>query len=177
MKRLMDEYVVKQKVYIQAHQSVIFQNIREMDGISAEDVNKSLRCENNREMVFKSGQNSGQSGCFFFFSHDKQFIIKTLRSDEIMTFLNTLPDYYRHLSRNRKSVLSRIYGVYTIKMTHLEPVNIVLMQNTMRINNDSKVQFVFDLKGSTFKRFTKVDKFSSSTIVLKDLNFLQKIKQ
>jgi hypothetical protein len=94
-----------------------------------------------------------------------------------MTFLNALPDYYRHLSRNGKSVLSRIYGVYTIKMTHLEPVNIVLMQNTMRINNDSNVQFVFDLKGSTFKRFTKVDKFSSSTIVLKDLNFLQKIKQ
>lgn len=90
-------------------------------------------------MVFKAGQNSGQSGCFFFFSHDKKFIIKTLRNDEMKTFLNALPDYYRHLVRHGRSLLSRIYGMYTIKMSHLEPVNIVLMQNTMRINNDANV--------------------------------------
>jgi hypothetical protein len=68
---------------ILAHESATFQKVRELDGITAADVDESLNCEKNREMVFKAGQNSGQSGSFFFFSHDKRFIIKTMRGDEI----------------------------------------------------------------------------------------------
>jgi hypothetical protein len=78
-----DEYVVNQKVEILAHDSETFQKLRELDGITAQDIDFSLNCQQNREMVFKAGQNSGQSGSFFFFSHDKRFIIKTMRGDEL----------------------------------------------------------------------------------------------
>ena len=50
-----EELVVQQKVQIKSHQSAIFQNIRELDGIDAGDVEFSLKCEKNREMVFKAG--------------------------------------------------------------------------------------------------------------------------
>lgn len=158
-----DQFVVNQKVIILAHDSVTFQKIRELDGITASDIDQSLNCEQNREMVFKAGQNSGQSGSFFFFSRDKKFIIKTMRGDEISTFLRVHLDYHRHLVRNKKSILSRVYGVYTIKMKHLKPVNLVLMQNTMRTTG--QLRHVFDLKGSLYKRYAKSG-------VLKDLNFL-----
>ena len=36
----------------------------------------------NRNMIFKAGEGAGKSGCFFFFSHDNRFLIKTLRGSE-----------------------------------------------------------------------------------------------
>jgi hypothetical protein len=88
-----------------------------------------------------------------------------MRGDEVKTFLSVLKDYHRHLVRNNKSILARIYGVYSIKMQHLKPVNIVLMQNTMKTTGF--VSDIFDLKGSTYKRFAKSD-----ASVKKDLNFV-----
>jgi Icc-related predicted phosphoesterase len=41
-------------------------------------IHRSLSPKNNRETVFKAGEGSGRSGSFFFFSHDKRFIIKTM---------------------------------------------------------------------------------------------------
>jgi hypothetical protein len=101
-------------VVILAHSSDTFQKIRELDRISAYDIDASLNCELNKEMVFKAGQNAGQSGSFFFFSHDRRFIIKTMRGDEISVFLSYLTGYHQHLVKNKRSVLARIYGVYTI---------------------------------------------------------------
>jgi hypothetical protein len=49
-----------------------------MDGISVNDINTSLSVEFNRQNVFKAGKGAGRSGSFFFFSHDKRFIIKTI---------------------------------------------------------------------------------------------------
>lgn len=89
-----------------------------------------------------------------------------MRGDEKDTFLSVVQDYHRHLVRNKKSILSRIYGVYTIKMNHLRPVNLVLMQNTMK--TDGVIQKTFDLKGSLYKRESKPDQS-----VKKDLDFLK----
>lgn len=38
----------------------------------------SLSPKFNRDSVFKSGEGAGRSGSFFFFSHDRKFIIKTM---------------------------------------------------------------------------------------------------
>ena len=32
----------------------------------------------NNKAVFKAGESQGKSGSFFFFSHDRKFIIKTM---------------------------------------------------------------------------------------------------
>lgn len=45
------------------------------------------------DQVFKAGEGAGRSGSFFFFSHDKRFIIKTMSSDELDLLTQILPDY------------------------------------------------------------------------------------
>ena len=72
--------------------------------------------ELNRDMVFKAGEGAGASGSFFFYTHDRRFIIKTMTKEELKVFLRLLPYYELHLKENRDSLISRIYGVYTIKM-------------------------------------------------------------
>ena len=67
-------------------------------------------------MVFKVGEGAGASGSFFFFSQNRQFIIKTMTELELKRFLQILPYYEIHLSEKKQSLLARVYGVYTIKM-------------------------------------------------------------
>jgi hypothetical protein len=52
---------------------------------------ESLSPKYNREMVFKAGEGAGRSGSFFFFSHDRKFIIKTMTKHELDLFLEKLP--------------------------------------------------------------------------------------
>lgn len=57
----------------------------------------SLHPKHNVEMVFKAGEGAGKSGSFFFFSHDKKFLIKTMYESEKVLFLDRLSlfcDYF-----------------------------------------------------------------------------------
>ena len=51
----------------------------------------SLSPKYNRDMVFKAGEGAGRSGSFFFFSHDRKWIIKTMTKQELELFLRKLP--------------------------------------------------------------------------------------
>jgi hypothetical protein len=62
----------------------------DLDDISSEDIKESLSVVKNRNNVFQAGESQGKSGSFFFFSHDKKFIIKTLQRDEKRTLLDML---------------------------------------------------------------------------------------
>jgi len=44
-------------------------------------------------MVFKAGEGAGRSGSFFFFSHDRRFIIKTMTVGELNLFIRLLPAF------------------------------------------------------------------------------------
>mmetsp|Transcript_30864 Transcript_30864/g.30361 ORF Transcript_30864/g.30361 Transcript_30864/m.30361 type:complete len:108 (-) Transcript_30864:835-1158(-) len=105
-----------------------------MDGIDREQIKLSLSPEANRERAFKAGESQGKSGSFFFFSHDSQFIIKTMTESELQYFLSILEDFYYHLAGNPDSMLARIYGVYTVKMEDVVPVHIILMANTIQLS-------------------------------------------
>jgi len=60
-------------------------------------------------------ESEGKSGSFFFFSHDKKFLIKTLTDNELENVLNNFMDlYYEYISENPDSLIARIYGIYTI---------------------------------------------------------------
>lgn len=48
-------------------------------------------------MVFKAGEGAGRSGSFFFFSHDRKFIIKTMTRTELDLFLAKLPAFKDHM--------------------------------------------------------------------------------
>ena len=126
--------------------------------------------ELNRDSVFKAGESQGKSGSFFFFSHDKNFIIKTMTDSDLYAFKNTFKDYFKNVSKYPNSLLARIYGIYSVKMEDMEPVHLILMGNTKKCE-DKNIEHVFDLKGSFVNREV-IGKNLKNTATLKDLNLL-----
>jgi hypothetical protein len=79
---------------IEAYHVHSFAKLRVQDGIQKEDLIASLSPAVNRSNVFKAGEASGASGSFFFFSHDKHFIIKTMTTSEKKFFLKKFAKHY-----------------------------------------------------------------------------------
>ena len=107
---------IESVVKVDVHAPLYFKSIQQGNGITTTTLLESLSPEFNRDMVFKAGEGAGASGSFFFLSHDRRFIIKTMTDQEMKLFLKRLPDYELHLTENPDSIISRIYGVYTIRM-------------------------------------------------------------
>lgn len=87
--------------------------VLQMDGITQEDIIRSLTILENRDAVFKAGESAGTSGSFFFFSHDNRFLLKTILREESLKLQQMLDDYIDHISdTGNKSLLARIYGIF-----------------------------------------------------------------
>lgn len=96
--------------------------------------------------------------------------------------LDLLDDYVDHIRKTKnKSLLARIYGIFTVKTDYFDPLDIIVMQNTSVLRNSKSEKLIFDLKGSTVGRKTNFspsdEKFWLKTLnykkVLKDLNYLE----
>lgn len=76
---------------------------------------------------------SGKSDSFFFFTSNNKFIIKTLKEDELKLLVRKgiLEKYHRHLKKNPESLLSRFYGIFTVKINFMKPISVVVMDNLM----------------------------------------------
>lgn len=145
------------KSSISSYEDAKFAQIMFMDNISPDDVINSLSLEKNRNMVFRAGEGVGQSGSFFFFSHDNRFLIKTLRGKEKRNILNILDDYIDHIKMtDNRSLLARIYGVFTITTNYFTPLDVIIMQNTCKVTDETNKKMTFDLKGSTKGRMTGI---------------------
>lgn len=110
----------------------IFSEIRKDLNISIQNLIESLCPKNNYEAIHNFLTGSGKSNSFFFFSDDKQFMIKTLKISEFkILFENNhfIKEYYLHLKRNRDSLLSRFLGVYQIIINNQEPFYFLLTEN------------------------------------------------
>ena len=123
--------------------------------------------------MFKAGEASGASGSFFFFSEDKKFIVKTMTVSEMKFFEETFGKaYFSHLSKNRNSMIARIYGIFKVKIRGIQEVNLMLMGHTLQIKSDEHLERIFDIKGSKVKREVHLSKQTKNTKTLKDVNFL-----
>ena len=120
-------------------------------------------------MVFQAGEGAGRSGSFFFFSHDRKWIIKTMTNQEVKLYLEKLPAFGEHFMKNKNSLLAKIFGVFTVNSPFMQDVNIMLMENTMQLENVNNLRYIFDLKGSTEDRKVKGKTKPSTT--LKDVNY------
>ena len=128
-----------------------------MDGITPIDIMNSLRSSKNYKKIFKAGEGAGRSGSFFFFSHDDRFIIKTMTKSEKDRFLKLIDSYILHLEKSEnKSLLARIYGIFTFKSNIFPPLEIMIMQNTVRPTHMNTNLMKFDLKGSSIARYTNL---------------------
>jgi hypothetical protein len=82
---------------VTVHAPHFFRSIQVANGVNTDVILKSLSPKLNRDAVFKVGEGAGASGSFFFFSQDRQFIIKTMTSMEVVRFLKMLPYYEVHV--------------------------------------------------------------------------------
>ena len=90
-------------------------------------------------------------------------------NEELKLMTENLPQYFYHLLNNPDSLIARIYGVFQVKMDGMNPVNLLLMANTIKnLDKNNKITKVFDLKGSRINRL--VTKGENQT--MKDMNLV-----
>ena len=92
--------------------------------------------------------------------------------EELNLFLRILPSLVEHYKTVPNSLLAKKFGVFTVKMSGVNAVHLMLMENTMMFNCNgaSSLKYIFDLKGSTVDR--KVKGVTKTSTTLKDTNFL-----
>ena len=122
--------------------------------------------------MVKFGEGTGKSASFFFFTENKQFVIKTLKDEELelLARKGVLEKYYNHIHKYPNSLIARFYGIYTIKIKYMKPISVIIMDNLMG-NHSEHITRIYDLKGSTFQRVTHNP--SSNKAIRKDLNLLE----
>ena len=133
-----------------------------------------MKPENNRQQVFKAGSGTGKSGSFFFMTHDKRFMIKTMTKAELDIMIDILPSYIQHHQKYPSSLIAKIFGVFTVQIQGLSKIHFALMENTALLTNPEMLRYKFDLKGSTFGRNAKG--IVTSNTDRKDLDFLKLIE-
>ena len=85
---------------ITAYRTGICTRMRLLDKICWERIRDSLDPRENRDQIFKTGEAAGASGSFFFFSHDKRFIVKTVTKEELDVILEVIPYMHDHFVKN-----------------------------------------------------------------------------
>ena len=129
----------------------VFHHLRSMDKISINDILKSLDVKNNLDMINESKITGGRGNNSMFGSWDKKLIIKTINDDEKNLFINKMLEEYHYRMRDTKSLLSHIYGIFTIELTNKGHNNVMLQRNMNDLFIYSNV-ITFDLKGSSVDR-------------------------
>ena len=147
-----------------------FDELRKNDGITDDIMLKSFSPIKNKSAIDKMGESKGKSGSFFFYSHDRKFIIKTINNEEKETMDEILMDYYNYIEKHESSLITKIYGIYTVVIKNASSVNIILMQNLFGCS-PIHIQRMFDLKGSTSQRKTKNPQNWRKDQVLKDMDY------
>ena len=68
-----------------------------------------------------------------------------------------LDDYISHIiATQNKSMLARIYGIFSIKTNYFDQVNLIIMQNSCVQTSPNNQKISFDLKGSLIDRQSKI---------------------
>ena len=86
-----------------------------------------------------------------------------MSESEIDTFIKIQKDYIEHLKLNPNCLLAKIFGVFTLNLSGMGSVHVMLMENTLQHKDIKNLNFTFDLKGSKTGRFT-TGKINPSTV-------------
>lgn len=159
----------------------VFQSIRRQYGVSYDSYIKSIGVNTFRNAFFDklylmlSEHSSGKSGSFFFHTSDNKYMIKTIKKNEFDVLRDTLSQYHDHILKNPNTLLARYFGLHQIKCysnnSLIYDIYIVVMNNVFNLQHPELMEHKYDLKGSTFKRYTTPLKVKSGA-AKKDLNFL-----
>ncbi|CEP64590.1 1-phosphatidylinositol-4-phosphate 5-kinase LALA0_S12e02432g [Lachancea lanzarotensis] len=158
----------------------VFRELRALFGLDPADYLMSL----TSKYILSELNSPGKSGSFFYFSRDYKYIIKTIHHAEHLHLRRTLREYYTHIKENPDTLVSQFYGLHRVKMpisfkSKIKHRKIYFLVMNNLFPPHLEIHTTFDLKGSTWGRYTKVNDSESSDQdethrpVLKDLNWLQ----
>jgi hypothetical protein len=164
------------KIHIEECAPKIFKYLRNLDG---QDINKLIRSFLPSLNKTGIGESEGRSGNFFISTYDKQYLLKTINFNEANLLTSKLLfEMSKHLSSNSNSLISRLYGLYKIKMKTSflseEEIYIILMKNVFGTFDEENIIVKFDLKGSALnRRVSTIKDQIMQPNVLKDINFTE----
>lgn len=160
-----------QNIRIIEYAPEIFSNILRFDKIGKDQIIKSFNVVDNILKLSSFKGSEGKSGSIFFETHDKKFIVKTIREDELFSMINSLiTQYYTLFSSNVYSNLNRIYGAYTL-ILGISKIHVIVIENIFPFDSES-LFCKFDLKGSILGRRTK-KVFENKNNTLKDNDYIE----
>ena len=109
---------------------------------------------------------------FIIFSHDKQYIIKSISESEYEFLISILKNYYNHIINNKKDLLLLIelyLGLYSIIIPTLNIKSYFILEtNIFYTENKININRIYDLKGCTLRQL------SNGKNPLNDIDFIDK---
>ena len=118
----------------------IFRQLREWFRISTQEYLITI-CGDFKLLEFISNSKSGQ---FFFFSHNSQFIIKTMTRTESIFLRKILPSYYTYVSQQPDTLLPKFFGMHRVKRKK-QKIYFLIQQNVFYSDVDD-IHGQYDLK-------------------------------
>ena len=85
-----------------------------------------------------------------------------------------MDQFANHFKKNKNSLIAKVFGLFTVETNNFK-VNIMLMENTMKLSNIENLKYIFDLKGSKVDR--NVKGVLKTTTTLKDENFINLVSK
>lgn len=150
------------------HCPIPFAKIRSHFGISEELYANSFKIE----LGLYAKRTSSKSGSSFFYTPNKQFIVKTISKKEAKFFSKMFLDYYKHVTQSPQTLLCITCGFYTINTSAVEEeIYVIVMKNFFP--PEKPLCHIFDLKGSTIGRTVSQNDRKRNDVSLKDLDFIQ----
>ena len=177
-----DKLSSPKKVSVRVFAPEIFHQLRGFFGISEPKYLHSI-LESGPFVSFQSNsKGAARVGGVFFFTRDGTYLIKTIKRDEVGSFLKILTRYHNFMKENgRRSLLTRFCGMYEIEMPTSDSKSrretFVVMNSVFPVQASKLISERFDLKGSTLGRECSPDEKLSkgSSAILKDLDLAKEV--
>ncbi|XP_044946228.1 phosphatidylinositol 4-phosphate 5-kinase 2-like [Hordeum vulgare subsp. vulgare] len=144
---------------------MVFRHMRKLFGVDPSDYMLAI-CGDD---ALRGLSSPGKSGSFFYLTQDERFMIKTVKKSEVKLLIRMLSSYHKHVKRHKNSLITRFYGVHSVKPYGGHKVRFIVMGNLFC--SDHRIHRRYDLKGSSYGR--KSDRSEEETgdaTTLKDLD-------
>lgn len=143
----------------------VYRLVRQKFGVSEHDFLDST-CSESRVRELPT---PGKSGALFYITDDEKYFMKTIQHIEEKMLVSMLPSYYRHVSNNPDTLLTKYLAHFSVQTRRDRHIRMVVMASifTDQVFIDRK----YDLKGSTYKRYASPAQLQSENVTLKDQDF------
>ncbi|KAE8783162.1 Phosphatidylinositol-4-phosphate 5-kinase 2 [Hordeum vulgare] len=144
---------------------MVFRHMRKLFGVDPADYMLAI-CGDD---ALRGLSSPGKSGSFFYLTQDERFMIKTVKKSEVKLLIRMLSSYHKHVKRHKNSLITRFYGVHSVKPYGGHKVRFIVMGNLFC--SDHRIHRRYDLKGSSYgRKSNRSEEETGDATTLKDLD-------